>query len=242
MNMDEIESTATPGVAPAEGVAPSAVARRATGRLNRVGLLAGTVLVGGGALVALLGPLAVSAASPSPDPSTPAASSGSSGGATPVNPDASGGTDAPGKAGGAGCMGGPNEAVDDLSVAATAIGISEADLRTAVESGQTIADVAKAKNVDPQKVIDALVQDSLDELAAAVKAGTITQAQADARKADVTQHATDQVNGTFRGGHHGPGGRGGHGPTGRQPGSGTPQPSDGTAQPSDGSGNSPSGS
>ena len=63
-------------------------------------------------------------------------------------------------------------------------------------------------------MIDALVQDGLDELAAQVKAGTITQAQADAQKAEVTQRATDQVNGTFsggRGGHRGMGGPGGPG-------------------------------
>jgi len=104
---------------------------------------------------------------------------------------------------GAGGLGGRNEAVSDTSVAATAIGISEADLTTALSSGQTIAAVAKAHNVDVQKVIDALVADGQSELAAAVKAGTLTQAQADAQKAEVTQRATDQVNGTFTmGGPH----------------------------------------
>ena len=39
--------------------------------------------------------------------------------------------------------------------------------------------------------------------------GTITQAQADAQKAAVTQRATDQVNGTFTGGMGCPGGPGG---------------------------------
>ena len=89
------------------------------------------------------------------------------------------------------------EAVTDTSVAAKAIGISEADLTTALNGGQTMAAVAKAHNVDPQKVIDALVADGQSELDAAVKAGTMTQAQADAEKAEVTQRATDQVNGTF---------------------------------------------
>ncbi len=62
-----------------------------------------------------------------------------------------------------------------------------------------MAAVAKAHNVDVQKVIDALVADSQSELAAAVKAGTITQAQADAKAPSLVQHATDQVNGTFGG-------------------------------------------
>jgi hypothetical protein len=71
-----------------------------------------------------------------------------------------------------------------------------------------VAAVAKAHNVDPQTVINALVTDGLNELAAQVKAGTITQAQANAQKAAVTQRATDQVNGTFTGGPGGPGGAG----------------------------------
>ena len=91
------------------------------------------------------------------------------------------------------------ETVSDASVVAKAIGITEAQLNTALQSGQTVAAIAKAHNVLPQTVIDALVTDGLNELAAQVKAGTITQAQADAQKTAVTQRATDQVNGTFSG-------------------------------------------
>jgi len=94
--------------------------------------------------------------------------------------------------------------VSDLSVAAKAIGISEADLQTALRSGQTIAQVAKAHNVDLQKVIAALVANEQDELAADVKAGRLTQAQADQMKATLTQRITDRVNGTCHGGPDGP--------------------------------------
>jgi hypothetical protein len=105
-------------------------------------------------------------------------------------------------------FGGPNEAVSDTSVAAKAIGISESDLTTALQGGKSIADVAKANNVDVQKVIDALVADGKDELAAAVKAGTITQTQADQEASNLTARVTAQVNGTgFGPGGHGPGGR-----------------------------------
>jgi hypothetical protein len=128
------------------------------------------------------------------------------------------------------------EAVSDASVAAKAIGITEAELNTALAGGRTIAEVAKANNVDVQKVIDALVQDQKDEVAAAVKAGTITQAQAGQKLANVTAFVTAQVNGTGigRGGRAGPGGRGGHGPMG-DPGAhnGTPD-----ASPSAGTGTS----
>lgn len=106
-------------------------------------------------------------------------------------------------------FGGPHETVTDTSVAATAMAIKEADLITALNSGQSLADVATANNVDVQVVIDALVKDKQDELAAEVKAGTLTQTQADAEAATVTQRVTDQVNGTFqgRGPGHGGGGR-----------------------------------
>jgi len=84
---------------------------------------------------------------------------------------------------------------------AKAIGITEAELNTALASGQTVAAVAKAHNVPLQTVIDALVADGTSELAAEVAKGTITQAQADAQKAEVLQQATAQANGTFAGGH-----------------------------------------
>ncbi|HEX7498645.1 MAG TPA: hypothetical protein VF344_09300 [Candidatus Limnocylindrales bacterium] len=150
--------------------------------------IAGAVISGGAAVVLLFGAASAFAASPTPS-TQPAASA-----ATQVAP---------------GVPFGRAETVSDASVVAAAIGISEADLNTALSGGQTIAAVAKAHNVDPQKVIDALTTDGLNELAAQVTAGTLTQAQADAQKAAVTQRATDQVNGTFRGGAGGPHGAGG---------------------------------
>lgn len=93
---------------------------------------------------------------------------------------------------------------DDLTAAAKALGMSESDLTTAVEGGKSVAQVAKDKGVDVQKVIDAIVASDTAEFAAAVKAGTMTQAQADQMTANLAQHVTDEVNGTG-------GGRGGHG-------------------------------
>jgi hypothetical protein len=162
--------------------------------------IAGSLLIGGIAGAAILGPLSAAAASPSPsDSASPSAvAPAATPGTTPANPAPSTGTNGGDHRAG---FGGHNEAVSDTSVVAKAIGISEADLLTALNGGKTVADVAKANNVDVQKVIDALVADGNDELAAAVKAGTITQAQADAEKPNVVQRATDQVNGSFRGGH-----------------------------------------
>ena len=119
---------------------------------------------------------------------------------------------------GMGGRGGANETVSDASVVAKALGMTEADLNTALTGGKTIAVVAKDKGVDVQVVIDALVADKKVEIAAEVKSGGETQAQADAELANVVQFATDQVNGTgFGPGGHGGfgGGRGhGHGPDG----------------------------
>jgi len=50
---------------------------------------------------------------------------------------------------------------EDFAKIAGVIGISEDDLKTAIQSGQSIADIAKAHGVDPQKVIDALVAEGV---------------------------------------------------------------------------------
>lgn len=109
---------------------------------------------------------------------------------------------------------GPHEAVSDTSVAARAIGISEADLLTALRGGSSIAQVARQHGVDVSKVVDALVADAQGELAAAVKDGRITQAQADQAKAGLVGRVTAQVNapgGMFPPPPFGPGGRFGFG-------------------------------
>ena len=96
----------------------------------------------------------------------------------------------PGGPGGPGRHHGPA-----LGVAAQAIGIEETELREALRSGQTIAQVAQAHNVDPQKVVDALVADLNTRLAQAVADGRITQAQADEKKANAAERFTALVNG-----------------------------------------------
>ena len=173
------------------------------GRRRATAAVLGSLLVGGAAGAAIFGTRSAEAASPTATASPATSATPSTGTTTDTDTDGDG-------HGGRGGPGGHVEAVSDTSVAAKAIGITEAELNTALDAGQTMAAVAKAHNVDVQKVIDALVTDGLDELAAEVKAGTLTQAQADAMKAEVTQRATDQVNGSFRGGHGGRGGRGGH--------------------------------
>jgi uncharacterized membrane protein len=90
-----------------------------------------------------------------------------------------------------GRAGGP----DVLATAATALGMSQADLRTALQDGKTIAQVAKDKGVDVQKVIDAVVAAQSAQLDQAVTDGKLTPAQATARKADLKARVTALVNG-----------------------------------------------
>jgi cytochrome c553 len=103
---------------------------------------------------------------------------------------------------------GPDMMKPGLAAAATALGISEDELRTQLQSGKTIAQVAQDKGVDVNKVITALVDEAKARLAQAVTDGKLTQAQADARSAELTQRITDMVNRTGPAGghhHHGPG-------------------------------------
>jgi hypothetical protein len=184
---------------PAEPITPKPPTQ-GNGRRRATAAILGSLLVGGAAGAAILGTRSADAASPTASGAPTGSAAPSTGTTTDADGDGHGGRGGPGHI----------EAVSDTSVAAKAIGITEADLLTALQGGQTMADVAKAHNVAVQKVIDALVTDGLDELAAEVKAGTLTQAQADAKKAEVTQRATDQVNGAFHGGPGGRGGPGGH--------------------------------
>lgn len=123
----------------------------------------------------------------------------------------------PGGMGRPGGMGGPGGMGDHhgpgLDAAAKAIGISADDLQTQLRAGKTLAAIAKSKGVSAQKVIDAMVAEAKAKSAAAVKAGKITQAEADQHLAEITKRITSFVNDGF-GAMHGPGGMPGgmHGP------------------------------
>ena len=82
----------------------------------------------------------------------------------------------------------------DLSTLASVLGLSTSELQTQLQSGKTLADIAKAQSVDVAKVIDTIVTDIKAKLAAEVTAGELTQAQADAKLADITARVTELVN------------------------------------------------
>jgi hypothetical protein len=97
-----------------------------------------------------------------------------------------------------------------LDAAAKALGITDNQLEKDLRNGQSIADVAKAKNVDVNKVIDALVSDAESQIDAAVKDGHLSADDATKLKKDLKAHITDLVNNTPRKGerHFGPDGGG----------------------------------
>ena len=83
----------------------------------------------------------------------------------------------------------------ELSAAATAIGVTADEVRAALKSGQSLADLATSKGVDPQKVVDALMAPITERANAAVTGGKLTQAQADQQLAEAKTRITDFVNG-----------------------------------------------
>jgi hypothetical protein len=89
-----------------------------------------------------------------------------------------------------------------LDAAAAYLGMTEADLRTQLFGGKSLADVAKAKGKSVDGLVSALVADEKKELDAAVKAGRMTQAQADAFLANAKQRFTDAVSRTRPEGMH----------------------------------------
>ncbi len=72
-----------------------------------------------------------------------------------------------------------------VPAAARALGVSTVELRDSLRSGRSIAQVARSKGVDVQKVVDALVAEARARLASAVRAGHLSQARADQKGADL---------------------------------------------------------
>ena len=82
-----------------------------------------------------------------------------------------------------------------LDLVANTIGITAPDLIDQLADGSTVAEIATAAGADPQAVIDALVADAQERLAAAVQSGRITQAEADQRIENLTERITSWING-----------------------------------------------
>lgn len=82
---------------------------------------------------------------------------------------------------------------DRAQATADLLGIDVDELRAALESGLTLADVAEANGVDDQTIIDAEVASVTERINAAVEAGRLTDAEAADKLADVEERVTTRV-------------------------------------------------
>ena len=100
-----------------------------------------------------------------------------------------------------------------LAAASKVLGITEAELKTELEAGKSVADVAKAKNVDLATVKAALLAEAKAHIDAEVAAGKHTAAEGAAKLAEVTSRIDTMLTtaGLPARGPHGEGGKGGHG-------------------------------
>jgi len=103
-----------------------------------------------------------------------------------------------------------------LSAAATALGMEEEAVRTELKAGKSLADLAKEKGVAVDTVIAALTKDAEEKIDKQVEAGKLTAEQAATAKQKAAEQAKQAVEQTgfadFGGGRghgFGPGGPGG---------------------------------
>lgn len=106
---------------------------------------------------------------------------------------------------------------------ATTLKLTTTELKTQLQSGKSLADVAKTQGVDIADVKTVLTSDITAHLAEEVTSGKHTRAEADAKLAEFKTNLDTMVNrvgpaGGMKGEGRGPGGhgpRGGHGPMGQ---------------------------
>jgi hypothetical protein len=87
----------------------------------------------------------------------------------------------------------------DLSTAADALGLTEDELRTRLEDGDSLADVAKAEGVTTDALVKELVAAASAEIDERVAAGDLTAAQAKDIKDGLTERITSLVEDGFPG-------------------------------------------
>ena len=95
----------------------------------------------------------------------------------------------------------PHEHFGGLDAAASYLGLSEAELHTQLESGKSLAQVAKDRGKSVDGLVQALVDSATKKLHAAVTAGRLTKAQEQQIVSGLKQRITDFVNGV-RGREH----------------------------------------
>ena len=86
-----------------------------------------------------------------------------------------------------------------LEAAATYLGLTEAQLRTELESGKTLAQIATANGKTADGLVSTLLDAAKQRLDTAVAAGRLTRAEADSLLTGLKSRITDLVNGRFPG-------------------------------------------
>jgi hypothetical protein len=89
-----------------------------------------------------------------------------------------------------------------LDAAADYLGLTEAELRTELESGKSLAQVARDRDKSVDGLVDTLMAGVKERIDAAVSAGRLTQAQADEMLEDLQARLTERVNATGPGRPH----------------------------------------
>jgi polyhydroxyalkanoate synthesis regulator phasin len=84
-----------------------------------------------------------------------------------------------------------------LDAAASYLGLTVAKLRTALEGGKTLAQVAKDRGKSVDGLVQAMLADKTKDLDDAVDDGRLTKAERDDLVAGLKQRVTDLVNGRF---------------------------------------------
>lgn len=84
-----------------------------------------------------------------------------------------------------------------MTVAAEKLGMTEAELRTELQNGRSIADVAEEKGVDTQVISDAYLEQTQADLDAQVASGSLTQEEADAKLEQKTDALPDRLSGAW---------------------------------------------
>lgn len=82
-----------------------------------------------------------------------------------------------------------------LQTAAKYLGVTEAQLRSALEDGKTLAQVAKDKGKSVDGLVNALLGDARSRLDQQVEEGNLTRAEADEMLSGLRERITDMVNG-----------------------------------------------
>jgi polyhydroxyalkanoate synthesis regulator phasin len=97
---------------------------------------------------------------------------------------------------------GPGGHVLGLDAAASYLGLTEAKLREALESGKTLAQMAKDRGKSVDGLVDAMLAEKAKRLDEAVAAGRITKAERTEFLAGLKERTTNLVNGRFPPHHH----------------------------------------